>query len=211
MLGAILATFLFATSSVTAKQSVQRLGSSTANLCRLILATCLLGICAHLWGVGFRGPSLYWFLLSGIIGYGVCDTALFLALPRLGARLTSLIVQCLAAPFAALTEWLWLGTRLGLWQIGASITILLGVTVALIPDRQSAPPGSALVSRSHHPTVLALAILAAVGQALELSLADMGNRFRPKPGFPSIHFPFRTNESWLVLLLVPFGGGFKRG
>lgn len=148
-----------------------------------MLATSLLGVYAHLWGVGFRGPCLHWFLLSGIIGYGVCDTALFLALPRLGARLTSLIVQCLAAPFAALTEWLWLGTRLGPWQIGASATILMGVTVALIPDRSSSLPSSSLVLRPHYPMVLALAVLAALGQALGAVISRHGQSLSAQAGF----------------------------
>ncbi len=184
MIGAILATFLFATSSVTAKQSVQRLGSSTANLYRLLLATTLLGICAHGWGVGFRGPSLPWFLLSGIIGYGVCDTALFLALPRLGARLTSLMVQCLAAPFAAITEWLWLDTHLGPRQIGSSLMILVGVAVALIPDRTSSIPAPLSPSHSHRRLALGLAVLAAFGQALGAVISRHGQSISAKAGFP---------------------------
>ena len=183
-MGAILAMLFFATSSVTAKQSVQRLGSSAANLYRLLLATTLLGICAHGWGVGFRGPSLSWFLLSGIIGYGVCDTALFLALPRLGARLTSLMVQCLAAPVAAITEWLWLDTHLGLRQIGSSLLILVGVAIALIPDQPSAMPSPVSLSRSQRRMALALAVVAAIGQALGAVISRHGQFLSMKAGFP---------------------------
>ena len=121
MVAALLATWLFAFSSVTAKRSVLLLGSATANLLRILLAALVLGLYAHGFGAGLHGVALGWFIVSGFIGYGLCDTAIFLALPRLGAQLTSLMVQCLAVPIAAVTEWLWLGTRLGLGEILAGL------------------------------------------------------------------------------------------
>ena len=52
--------------------------------------------------------SLYMF----VVGFGLGDWALFEALPRIGSGLTVLLAQCLAAPIAAITEWLWLGTEM---------------------------------------------------------------------------------------------------
>jgi drug/metabolite transporter (DMT)-like permease len=60
--------------------------------------------------------------------------ALYQALPRLGPRLTILMVHCLAAPFAALTEWLWIGTPLTAAQIVSGLVILTGVAIALTPQ-----------------------------------------------------------------------------
>ena len=80
MFAASLATVLFALSSVAAKRSVTLLGPATANLIRISLATLILGLLAHTLGVGLGGPSFGWFLVSGIIGFGICDTAIFLAL-----------------------------------------------------------------------------------------------------------------------------------
>ena len=51
--------------------------------------------------------------------------------PRLGSRRTFLIFQCFAVPFAALIEFLWLGTRLTLWEISCVAVILVGVVIAL--------------------------------------------------------------------------------
>ena len=203
MLAAVLATFLFATSSVTARQSIQRLGSSTANVLRLFVATTMLGRYAHLWGVGFRGPSLPWFLLSGVIGYGVCDTALFMALPRLGARLTSLMVQCLAVPVAAATEWLWLGARLGFGEILASLTILVGVTVALLPDR--GVNGSVRTSPPLRPGFMAFVFggIAAVGQGLGAVISKHGQLLSREAGFPID--PFSVSYQRIVAGVV-FGG-----
>ncbi|MFM7214577.1 MAG: DMT family transporter [Verrucomicrobiota bacterium] len=135
MISAFVATLLFALSSVAAKRSVELVGSSHANLIRMALATVFLALMSHTLGFGLGGPSLGWFIASGLIGFGLCDTAIFLALPRLGAQLTSLMVQCIAAPMAAIFEWSWLGTPLTREQIVAGMVILGGVGVALMPGR----------------------------------------------------------------------------
>ena len=178
MFAASLATVLFALSSVAAKRSVTLLGPATANLIRISLATLILGLLAHTLGVGLGGPSFGWFLVSGIIGFGICDTAIFLALPRLGAQLTSLMVQCLAAPVAALTEWLWLGTRLGQGQLLAGAVILAGVAVALFPGRQRSPAAHA------GWLGLALGSIAAVGQAWGAVLSRHGQLLARDSGHP---------------------------
>ncbi|MEX2044109.1 MAG: EamA family transporter, partial [Opitutus sp.] len=59
--------------------------------------------------------------------------------PLLGSRLTVLLTQCLAAPLAALGEWLWLGTRLSAAQILWGLLILAGVATAIMPGRKSPP------------------------------------------------------------------------
>lgn len=178
MFAACLATLLFALSSVSAKRSVNLVGSATANLARMTLATLVLGLLAHSLGIGLRGPSFGWFVVSGIIGYGICDTAIFLALPRLGAQLTSLMVQCLAAPVAALTEWLWLGTRLGPGQLAAGAAILAGVAVALSPGRGRSATASAGWFG------LTLGVIAAVGQAWGAVLSRHGQILAREAGQP---------------------------
>ncbi|MBX3732786.1 MAG: DMT family transporter [Verrucomicrobiae bacterium] len=175
---AALAAVLFALSSVAAKRSVSLLGPATANLLRMLLATVVLGLLAHGFGVGLGGPSFGWFLVSGIIGFGICDTALFLALPRLGAQLTTLMVQCLAAPIAALTEWLWLGTRLTAGQLTAGGVILAGVVLALFPGKGRSPAA--------HAGWLGLALggIAAAGQAWGAVLSRHGQLLARDAGHP---------------------------
>jgi drug/metabolite transporter (DMT)-like permease len=46
-----------------------------------------------------------------------------------------LLIQCLTAPFGALIEWLWLGTRLSTRQVLCGVTILIGVGIALAPAK----------------------------------------------------------------------------
>lgn len=105
-----------------------------ANISRLVLAMLLLGIWAHGWGGGMSGAGLPWFLLSGFIGFGLGDIALFGALPRIGPRLAILLTQCLAAPIAGVSEYLLMGTQPTLTEMGFSVIILMGVALALAPD-----------------------------------------------------------------------------
>jgi drug/metabolite transporter (DMT)-like permease len=130
---AFLATLLFTVSVVCGHRTSKLIGGVEANFWRLALATLFLAGWAYSGGSGLGGDALPIFLVSGLVGIGLGDAALFQALPRLGSRLTVLILQCLTAPIAALTEWLWLGTTLGWPQVLCMLFILLGVGVALAP------------------------------------------------------------------------------
>src|SRR6266550_895760 len=70
MLPSFLTTLFFSLSVIFAARSAQILGPGVANLARIILATLLLSVWAHLFGNGIRGPGFAWFFLSGIIGFG---------------------------------------------------------------------------------------------------------------------------------------------
>jgi len=130
MLPAFLTTVLWAISAVSANRMTRLIGGIEANFWRITLATLLLAVWAHGFGQGLSGQAFPYFLLSGFVGFGLGDLALYQALPRIGSRLSIMIVHCLATPFAAVTEWWWLGTSLGVIQIGCSATILLGVSLA---------------------------------------------------------------------------------
>lgn len=158
MIPAILTTILFAFSASGAERSTRLLGGALANLCRLTLATVFLACWAHSFGQGITGEPLPWFFLSGVIGFGLGDLALYRAFPRIGARLTVLLCLCLAAPLGALFEWLWLGTGLTLHEIAWSATILLGVAIALAPN------GRDTVRSKAWGTGIFMGVLAAVGQ-----------------------------------------------
>lgn len=168
MVAAFLTTVLFSFSAISANRTAKAMGALPANFWRLFFATVLLGIYAHGFGTGFEGEAFSTFFISGCIGFGMGDLALFQALPRLGSRLTILLVHCLAAPFAAFTEWLWLGTTLSLLQILCGLVILSGVAVALSPGSRP----------NHTPTSLGpgvlLGVLAASGQGLGAVLSRIG-------------------------------------
>jgi drug/metabolite transporter (DMT)-like permease len=135
MIPAFLTTIFFSLSAIFATRSARLLGAATANLARLFMALLMLGLWAHLFGQGLRGASFPWFFLSGFIGYGLGDVALFEAFTRIGPRLTMLLVHCLAVPIATVMENLWLGTKLHPLEIACICVILSGVCIALTPVR----------------------------------------------------------------------------
>jgi len=134
MVASLLTACLFSLSVIFAARSAAILGGATANLTRLCLAAVLLAVWAHAFGRGLEGAGLPWFFLSGVIGFGLGDMALFAALGRIGPRLAILLTQCLAAPLGAVAEWSWLGTTLAPFELGCSGVILAGVALALAPD-----------------------------------------------------------------------------
>ncbi|MCF3651051.1 DMT family transporter [Synoicihabitans lomoniglobus] len=139
MFASILTTIFFSFSAILANRSIAAVGSTRANLGRLVVAFVCLGAMAHGFGGGMGGAGRNGFLLSGVIGMGLGDLALFAALPRLGSRLTVLMCQCVAVPIAMQAEWMWMDTRLAPLQMAWAAVILIGVTVALMPSPRHPP------------------------------------------------------------------------
>jgi len=156
MFPAVLTAALFATSVMLGHRAARLAGSLEANFWRVILASLFLGLMAFGFGSGLSGGVVGWFALSGAIGVGLGDFAIYHALPLLGPRITSLFVQCLMAVFAALFEWLWIGTTFTLLQGLLSILILAGVVIAL---------GTTEEIRAHARTLRAGIALATFGAA----------------------------------------------
>jgi drug/metabolite transporter (DMT)-like permease len=158
MTAAILATLLFSLSAVSGKRLSHHLSGVEANFWRFLLAAFLLGAYAHSFGLGLGGGALGLFFISGIIGFGVGDYGLFRAYPILGSRLTMVMTQCLAAPFAASIEWLWMGETLSLSQVLAGTAILVGVALALAPSETTD------VDKKHWKAGILWGLMSAFGQ-----------------------------------------------
>jgi len=164
MLAAAFTTLLFAVSTVCGSRAAAVLGGTIANFSRLCLATVLLALYAHTVGAGIRGAGFVLFAISGAIGFGVGDMALYQALPRLGSRLSSMMVLCLSSPFAALLEWGWLGTDLSGREIVCGVVILAGVGLALAPGGRLHLTGSQVTKGAGFGLLAALC--QAVGAAM---------------------------------------------
>ena len=175
MTAAILATLLFSLSAVSGKRLSHHISGVEANFWRFLLAAFLLGAYAHSFGLGLGGGALGMFFISGIIGFGVGDYGLFRAYPILGSRLTMVMTQCLAAPFAASIEWLWMGETLSFGQVLAGTAILVGVALALAPSETTD------VDRKHWKAGILWGLMSAFGQGFgavlsrkALSLVEAG-------------------------------------
>jgi drug/metabolite transporter (DMT)-like permease len=178
MLPAFLTTILFSLSAVCAQRTTKALGGVEANFWRILLATIVLGVWAHTVGKGISGPAFHLFLLSGVLGFGLGDIALYQALPRLGSRLSILLVHCLAAPFAATTEWFWLGTRMSGREIIGAVLILSGVALALAPGKHLDIP-----RRTFWIGVIC-GVVAALGQGMGAVLSGYASRQDANAGLP---------------------------
>ena len=133
MLAPLLAALLFSISAICGYRSSRQIGGTEANFWRVAVAAFFLALWANFFGGGISGDAFPLFFASGFLGVGFGDTAYFQALPRIGTRLTVLLVQCFTAPFAALIEWFWLGTKLNRSEIFFIAVILTGVAIALAP------------------------------------------------------------------------------
>jgi len=170
MLPALLTTLLWSICIVAARRSVEQLGENAANFLRLVLAVTVLGAIAHGVGGGLAGAGLMFFMLSGMVGFGLGDIGGFHALPRIGSRLTILLSQCVAAPIAGLTEWSWLGTTLSGAEVLAIAVLLGGVAIALLPDRSQIPADG----MKGFLAGVAFGLLAAFGQGMGAVLSRKG-------------------------------------
>ena len=168
MLAAFLTTILFSASAVCGNRTAKLLGGTEANFARLCVAAILLAIYGHTLGGGLAGSAFWIFFVSGCIGFGIGDMALFQALPRLGSRLSVLLTLCLSAPLAALIEWRWLHTQLSMAEIVCALVILAGVAVAL------APGGHVHIARHDLWWGLSFGLLASFCQALGAVLSRKG-------------------------------------
>jgi len=190
VLASCLAAFFFALNATCANRSVQASGPLRANIGRLIVATVLLGLFAHTLGHGFASASTGWFLLSGVIGMGLGDLGTYGALPLLGSRLTVLMTQCLAAPIAALGEWLWLDTRLTVAQMLWGTVIISGVMLALMPSKAS-PPRVRV-----RPAGFLFGLLAAAGQGFGALVSRKGVEVATAAGEAAHNATFGVNAAY---------------
>ncbi len=165
MIGALLTALFFGVTPVCANQAIRRIGFVRANAGRLVLAALVLGLWAFAFGQGLSGP-LWWFFGAGAVGFGLGGMCMFLALPRLGAPLSSLMVESLAAVFAAVLAWAWYGDAVAAPRLFWAALVLAGVSVGLWPYIKG---GARASGASSGVSLGALwAVLAGLGQAVSI-------------------------------------------
>ncbi len=115
-------------------------------------------------------PSLYaWLAASGVIGLALGDTALFAALKRLGAQVTSSL-QCLTPPISAMVAALFLGETMTIREV-CGMLLTAGAVGGIVyfsgrEQRQSpGVPGGRVVSG------IVFAVLAAACQGTQIVIS----------------------------------------
>jgi len=166
MIAAVFAAIFSGVTPVVAGRAIKLIGFVRANVIRLSFAIVILGVWSFAFGQGLRGQTLL-FVTAGAIGFGIGGLSLLAALPRLGAPLTSLVEETVAAPVAAVVAWFWYSDKLTNNQILFCGVILAGVIIGLVPYVRGANLKTA------GPRAIALgvglALLAALAQGISFA------------------------------------------
>jgi drug/metabolite transporter (DMT)-like permease len=198
MIPALLATFFFACSAICGRRLSLLLGGISANFWRLVPATLLLWLMTLVWFPGsIRDETVGWYILSGVVGFGLGDVALFLAYPHLGARLTVLIMMSFGVLFGAWGDWWLLHSPLR-WELAGGITVILaGLSLALHRPGEPLPWGRGLV----------FAVIAGWGQGFGAVLSRIAQAQAAHEGFavPPIAQTAQRVAGGMAVALLAFG------
>jgi len=163
---AISTAILFAFSAICNTKVSRQMDQITANLIRLLIATFILGVATLIIDPkSFHSEASKWLIFSGIVGFGIGDIALFIALSKIGSRLTILINFCTATLVGASSDWLWLGDTINPETLIYIFCILAGLSIAL----NSKNLGSNNI-RSYKIGIIA-ATIAGIGQGMGASIS----------------------------------------
>lgn len=198
MIPALLATFCFACSAVCGQRLSRLMGSLRGNFWRLVLATGILWlITLVLFSGSVHRETAGWYVLSGVIGFGLGDVALFLAYPHLGSRLTVLVLMSFGVFFGALGDWWLLHTPLR-WELAGSIAVILtGLVLALHRPGEPLRWGRGLV----------FAIIAGWGQGFGAVLSRIAQTTAAHEGFavPAISQTAQRATGGLAIAAIAYG------
>jgi drug/metabolite transporter (DMT)-like permease len=149
MIVALLAITMWSFSSLTSARAACHLGSISANMVRLLIAVPMLLLVSVVLGtspwIAWRQTGGEWFVWSGVVGMGVCDILMLSAYARLGARVTSLVINSVAAPIAALVGWLVLAEHPTFLQTLVMVSIIASVAMVLRPRAHDRADGLGLI------------------------------------------------------------------
>ncbi len=179
MIFAFLTALLFAVSAATSTRLTTMVSTISANFWRLLLAAILLALIAMLVEPGSLHPAPFgWLFLSGVIGFGIGDIALFLAYPRIGSRLTILINFCLATLCGAFADWIWLGDTIRAAEWPAVAAVFAGLAIALL----ARPARGAQLRIGSHAVGVVAALVAGLGQGFGASISRHAERVADAEG-----------------------------
>lgn len=172
---AILTSCCWTFGSLVFTSAGKRIGSFSVNAYRIIMAIGLL-VCAHVILLGAvlpaaNGAQWFWMGLSGIVGLGIGDFALFAAYVTIGPR-RSVLVMAAAPIFASLGAYAFLGeTFSSLSIIGIAVT-LTGIILVLLGREEKSE--DMFATKKRRTRGLLFAVIAALGQGFGVVLSKKG-------------------------------------
>jgi drug/metabolite transporter (DMT)-like permease len=180
---ALLTAALWTFNSILFASAGRKIGSVSVNAYRIALAVGLLAV-THYILLGTFLPMAtdeqwFWIGLSGIIGLGIGDFALFAAFVLIGPR-RSVLMMALSPIFAAFGAYLLLGEELSIWA-GIGIAVTLTGVIVVILEREEASDEKPL-SDKVKVWGTSLGLVGAIGQGVGIVLAKQGMLLFPDTG-----------------------------
>ena len=156
-----------------ADKASHRLGSMTANVLRLVLASVFLAVIMWI-GLGSPypvyadGKAWAWLAASALVGYVFGDYCLFNCYLSIGARFGQLFMT-LAPPMAAIAGWAILGESLSWKSALAMLVTLCGIAISILAKGEGSHVRLALPLKG-----VLLGLGAGLGQGVGLVLSKVG-------------------------------------
>jgi drug/metabolite transporter (DMT)-like permease len=155
---ALLSAAIWAYSATAITAPARRWGGRATNLFKSVVASGLFLVTVLAWlgpsAFGFPAPVWWRFVLSGLLGLAIADTAYLSALKHIGPTLTAIVYQT-SGIFTCFLGLLFLDEHLSFREVGAIGLVIGGVLVAILDD----PPGR--VEPGHRLRGLLYGLLAA--------------------------------------------------
>ena len=159
--------------ALCADKASHRLGSMTADVIRLVLATVFLAVIlwiglGHPYPVYADGRAWAWLAASALVGYVFGDYCLFNCYLSIGARFGQLFMT-LAPPFAAIAGWVILGESLTWKAALAMLVTLSGIAISILAKGDGNNVRLTLPLKG-----ILLGLGAGIGQGVGLVLSKVG-------------------------------------
>ena len=170
----LVVSVLWTATALFSDEASRRIGSLSANVVRLSLASVFLGLLLWVtlgrpWPVFADGKTWLWLGLSALVGYVFGDWCLFNCYLSIGARFGQLFMT-LAPPIAAIAGWMLLGERLRP-TIWLAMAVTLGGIALSILGRES---GERRLTFTLPLKGILLGLGAGLGQGFGLVLSKIG-------------------------------------
>ena len=166
--------FAWTTSSIVFEYSSKKIGSTCVNFFKLLVSTLVIAIYLYFTTGSFvplytTDKTVIWIIASGIIGFTICDLALFHSFVIMGAHYAQLIMTGYPI-FAAITAWLIIKESLAPMAIlGICITII-GVAITILSHKSEKKGLNLIIPKKG----LILAFIAAICQGVGFVLSKKG-------------------------------------
>lgn len=176
---ALLAAIFYGITPVAARRALRLVGYVRANAGRLAVATVVMAVPAFALGRASADRSAL-FVLAGVVGIGLGGLGVFRALSLIGAPLTSLVVETVAAVTAGVLAWVWFADALTAAEVVCGLVILGGVVLGLLPYVR----GEGRTPRARVGVALAVAAGVAQAVAAVISRESLLALQKASPGAP---------------------------